>query len=656
VAVHPDDARWKALIGATVRLPLLDREIPVVADEGVEPKFGTGAVKVTPGHDPADYERGARHKLPIVNILAKDGTLNENAGPFAGQPREKARDAVVKALDEQGLLGKVEEIEHNVSVSDRSKSPIEPLISEQWFVKMEPLAVPAIACVRSGALRFKPERWTKVYLDWLTRVRDWCISRQLWWGHRIPVWYDEDGAGIASREDLVVGSPHPKTGKPIVRQDEDVLDTWASSWLWPFATLGWPDDTPDLRRYYPTQFLSTASEIIYLWVARMVMAGHEFMDSLPPERRTPFATAYIHATVLDAQGRRMSKSLGNGIDPLDMIAQYGADAVRFSLVMLTKEGQDTRLAPEKFEMGRNFVNKLWNASRFVLGRAGRLPRLDPARVTALEDRWILSRLAATVEAAGAAYGGYEFNDAANLLYRFTWNDVCDWYVEAVKPRLLAGDETAAAVLGRVLADLLALLHPLAPFATEAVWQRLRAASDAPLDEVLAHSRWPDGAGLQRDERAEADLALAQAVLSSVRKLRQQNDVPDRKPVRGTVALPDDAAVAGLQRAQDLMLRLGALASLTAARDPARPPGAAADVSEGIEVLLDLEGLVDRAAQQADLQRTLDKVTKQVDTLAAKLANEAFTSRAPADLVARERTRLEELRNEQRRIAGLLARP
>jgi len=654
VAVHPGDARYRELVGQSVVLPLLDRPIPIVADESVDPAFGTGAVKVTPGHDPADYERGARHKLPVVNILNKDGTLNENAGPYAGLSREKARVAVVEALEQRGLLAKVEEIEHNLAVSDRSKSPIEPLISEQWFVRMAPLAGPAMEAVRSGALRFKPERWAHVYLAWLEGVRDWCISRQLWWGHRIPVWYDEDGTPIASVEDLPIGSPHPRSGKPIVRQEDDVLDTWASSWLWPFATLGWPDDTPDLRRYYPTQFLSTASEIIYLWVARMVMAGHEFMDTLPPARRTPFATCYINTTVLDGQGRRMSKSLGNGVDPLDMIAQYGADATRFSLMMLTKEGQDTRLAPEKIEQGRNFVNKLWNASRFVLSRAGRLPRLDPARVTALEDRWILSRLAATTEAAGAAYGAYDFNDAAQLLYRFTWNDVCDWYVEAVKPRLLAGDEVAAAVLGRVLADLLALLHPLAPFVTEAVWQRLRAASDAPLEPVLAWAPWPDAAGLSRDERAEADLALAQAVLGSVRKLRQQSDVPERKPVRVTVALPDDAALAGLQRAQELMLRLGALASLTAARDPARPPGAAADVSEGIEVLLDLEGLVDRAAQRADLQRTLDKVTKSVDALAAKLDNEAFTSRAPAEIVAREKSRLEEMRAEQQRIQGLLA--
>jgi valyl-tRNA synthetase len=519
---------------------------------------------------------------------------------------------------------------------------------------MQPLAQPAIAAVRDGTLRFKPERWTKVYLDWLTNVRDWCISRQLWWGHRIPVWYDEDGAPIASREDLALGSPHPKTGKPLVRQDEDVLDTWASSWLWPFATLGWPDDTPDLRRYYPTQFLSTASEIIYLWVARMVMAGHAFMEPLPAARRTPFATCYIHATVLDAQGRRMSKSLGNGIDPLDMIAQYGADAVRFSLVMLTKEGQDTRLAPEKFEMGRNFVNKLWNASRFVLSKAGRLPRLDPARVTALEDRWVLSRLAATIEEAGEAWGRYEFNDAANLLYRFTWNDVCDWYVEAVKPRLAAGDPVAAAVLGRVLADLLSLLHPLTPFVTEAVWQRLRAASETELPPVLARARWPDGAGLPRDADAEADLALAQAVLSSVRKLRQQSNVAERKPVRVTVALPDARAVEGLQRARELVLRLGYVEALDIGRDPDRPRGAAADVSEGVEVLMDLEGLVDKTAQRADLQKNLDRLEKQITALRAKLSNVEFTSRAPENVVARERDRLGELLAEAARVQGLLA--
>ncbi len=653
VAVHPDDARYADLVGATLVLPLMEREIPVVADSSVDAAFGTGAVKVTPGHDPADYERGARHRLPVVNILDKDGTLNAAAGRFAGLSRERAREEVVAALDALGLLGEVREIEHNVSVSDRSKSPIEPLVSEQWFVRMEPLAQPAIAALRSGALRFQPERWSKVYLDWLENVRDWCISRQLWWGHRIPVWYDVDGEPVASREDLALGTPHPKTGKPIVRQDDDVLDTWASSWLWPFATLGWPADTADLRRYYPTQFLSTASEIIYLWVARMVMAGYAFMDGLSGDRRCPFATCYIHATVLDGQGRRMSKSLGNGIDPIDMIEQYGADAVRFSLVLLTKEGQDTRLSPERFEMGRNFVNKLWNASRFVLQRAGSLPALDADDAVALEDRWILSRLAAVREEAGAAWSEYRFNDGANLLYRFTWNDVCDWYVEAVKARLVEGDRVAAAVLGRVLSDLLVLLHPIAPFVTEALWQRVRAVSAAPRAAILARAAWPDGAGLRRDAQAETDLALAQSVVSSVRKLRQQNNVPERRPVRVTVALRDEAAVAALERARALAERLGAFESLALGVDPPRPSGAAVDVAEGVEVLLDLDGLVDREAQRADLSRTLDKSLRAADVVRGKLANAGFVGRAPPEVVARERERLAELESECARLRGLI---
>jgi valyl-tRNA synthetase len=666
VAVHPDDPRYADLIGKTLVLPLMDREIPVVADDSVDRDFGTGAVKVTPGHDPADYERGARHRLPIINILEQDGTLAETAGRFAGMPREKARKAVVAAMDELGLLGEIEEIEHNLSVSDRSKSPIEPMVSEQWFVKMKDLAAPAIAAVNDGSLTFKPARWRKVYLDWLENVHDWCISRQLWWGHRIPVWYDEDGEPVASRIDLELGSPHPTTGKPIVRQDEDVLDTWASSWLWPFATIGWPDATDDLARYYPTQFLSTASDIIYLWVSRMVMAGYAFVDSLPEQQRCPFSTCYIHATVLDGIGQRMSKSKGNGIDPLDMIDQYGADAVRFSLVMLTKEGQDTKLAPAKFEMGRNFVNKLWNASRFVLSKAGSLPAFDASQVTALEDRWILSRLAATVEQVGSDYTLYNFNDAATELYRFVWNDVCDWYVEAVKPRLgdadaeregvepTAGDPVARAVLGRVLGDVLAMLHPLTPFVTEAVWRRLRAACELELPELLATAPFPSAEGLPRDLEAEADLALTQTVLSSVRRLRQQNDVAERKPVKVTVAGTSAEQSAGLERCRDLLLRLGSLESFTAASEPERPEGAAADVVEGLEVLLDLDGLIDRDAQRASLQRSLAKIDKALASIAGKLGNEKFVSKAPASVVARERERQTELSEEQERLQALLA--
>ena len=429
--MHPTDERYRALVGKSVRLPFVEREIPIVGDETVEAGFGTGAVKITPGHDPADYERGARFKLPIVNVLTPTGRMNENAGPFRGLSREEARKRIVAELEARGLLEKSEPYTHNVPISDRSKSPIEPLVSEQWFVKMRPLAVPAIAAVKNGALTFKPERWTKVYLDWLENVQDWCISRQLWWGHRIPVWYDEDGEPVASRTDLALGSKHPRTGKPLVRQDEDVLDTWASSWLWPFATLGWPDRTPDLARFYPTQFLSTAREIIYLWVARMVMAGYELLDHLPMEQRCPFSTCYVNATVLDGKGKRMSKSAGNGIDPLDMIEKYGADAVRLSLLLLTREGQDVKLSEDRFEMGKRFTNKVWNAARFVLANleGARADVRAPLRPSVLEDRWILSRLAHVRDEVTAALEAYRFNDAAGALYRFVWNDFCDWYLE-----------------------------------------------------------------------------------------------------------------------------------------------------------------------------------------------------------------------------------
>ncbi|MEE8467689.1 MAG: valine--tRNA ligase, partial [Planctomycetota bacterium] len=419
VAVHPGDARYRDLVGSRCRLPLLDREIPIVADDSVDPDFGTGAVKVTPAHDPADHQRGLRHGLEMINILEPDGRINAAGGPFAGLTREEARKRVVEALEELGLLESVEDIVHNVPLSDRSKSPIEPLISEQWFVKMQPLAEPAIAALKQGTLSFRPERWGKVYLHWLENVQDWCISRQLWWGHRIPVYYDEDDVGVASVEELEIGAAHPETGKPIVRQDDDVLDTWASSWLFPLATLGWPDrEAPDLVRFYPTQFLSTAQEIIYLWVARMVMAGYAFMPERPEEERNPFTTCYIHATVLDSKGKRMSKSAGNGIDPLDMVEQYGADAVRFSLVLLTKEGQDVRLSPDRFEQGSRFCNKVWNAARFVMlnldgerteDQATPTPILTPT--LALADRWILSRLCRVSQAVSQALEDYRFHEA-----------------------------------------------------------------------------------------------------------------------------------------------------------------------------------------------------------------------------------------------------
>lgn len=658
VAVHPDDARYRDLVGKKVRLPFVDREIPIVADESVDPEYGSGAVKITPGHDPADYERGQRHNLPIINILEKDGKLNENGGPFAGMSREAVRKELVAQLDGMGLLGEAEDIVHNVSTSDRSKSPIEPLVSEQWFVRMQELAAPAIGALKEGTLEFRPERWAKVYLHWLENVQDWCISRQLWWGHRIPVWYDEDDVAVASVEPLELGAPHPKTGKPIVRQDPDVLDTWASSWLWPIATLGWPDaDAPDLARFYPTQFLSTASEIIYLWVARMVMAGYAFMPEAMGKDRNPFATCYIHATVLDGQGKRMSKSAGNGIDPLDLIGKHGADAVRYSLILLTKEGQDVRLAEDRIDQGKRFCNKVWNAARFVMmNLAGERSETASQR---FEDRWILSRLARAIAEVSADLDAYRFNDAATKLYRFFWNDFCDWYVELSKPRLTGDDEASArdarATLVRVLTDSLGLLHPFTPFLTEALWDALHQTLGQAPASMLCTDPWPTGEGLRLDEAAEAEMDTVQELLGCVRRVRALTMAPERKPLPVTVNVARDDVRAVLEGHREIVRALAHVSELTIATDAPRPGHSAVAVAGPIEAYVVLGEDVDFAALKKVLEGRADKVAKSLVGIEKKLENEGFLAKADPDVVEAERERLVELRLEkellERNVAG-----
>ncbi|MBK8178308.1 MAG: valine--tRNA ligase [Planctomycetes bacterium] len=669
VAVHPEDERYRDLVGKFLVLPLIGRRIPVVADETVDPQFGTGAVKITPGHDPADYERGQRFRLPILSVLTKDGKLNAEGGAFAGLSREKARTAIVAALEEQGLLAKVEDLEHNVPLSDRSKSVIEPIVSEQWFVKMAPLAGPAIAAVKSGELRFVPERWTKVYLDWLINVRDWCISRQLWWGHRIPVWYDADDVPFASRTDLAIGSPHPRTGKPIVRQDEDVLDTWASSYLWPFATLGWPDATEDLARFYPTQFLSTARDIIYLWVARMVMAGYEFVDPTTArpatkgdscDRRLPFTVVNIHATVLDAQGRRMSKSLGNGIDPIEMIDKYGADAVRLSLVLLTNEGQDVKLSPDRFDQGYRFGNKVWNATRFVLANlegASLDSSRDPARYQALEDQWIVARRNAVLSSVTRALEDYRFNDAATELYAFVWNDFCDWYLELAKGRFTAGADGAAAtargVLASVLSDTLQMLHPFMPYLTEVLWGALHSklSRTAPL---LMNSRWPVCfAGANQGPWTEA-METIQSVVRAVRNVRALTMLAEKAPLSATVVAKRPADRELLQRHQATCKTIAYLSQVEVVETATRPPASAVAVAGAIEVIVPLSADVDLTKLREVLLRRLAKGQAGVEALDKKLANQAFVAKADPAVVAAERARREELVLENELIARNLA--
>ena len=658
VVVHPEDERYAHLHGATLVVPFVEREIPLVLDDTVEKDFGTGAVKVTPGHDPADYERGARFHLPVVNLYDKKGVLNENGGPFRGLAREKARDAVVKELEKLELLVKVEDYTHNVALSDRSKSVIETLVSEQWFVKMEPLAKPAIAAVKSGALKFRPERWSKVYLDWLENVRDWCISRQLWWGHQIPVWYDEDGVPVASRTDLAIGSKHPKTGKPIVRQDEDVLDTWASSWLWPFATLGWPDVTPDLARFYPTQFLSTAREIIYLWVARMVMAGYEFMDHLPMDQRCPFEVCNVHATVLDAKGKRMSKSAGNGIDPIEMIEKYGADAVRYSLVLLTKEGQDVKLSPDRFEQGYRFGNKVWNATRFVLLNLEGTRSDGSSRAAArLEDRWILSRLKATRDAVSECFEQYRFNDAALALYRFVWNDFCDWYVELVKPRMLDKSDpsspAARGTLARVIADALAMLHPFTPFMTEVLWKGLHETLGESCG-LLMNARWPDGAGLVHDETAEREMQVIMDAVGAVRQIRNLTTLGDRTPLEAVIRAPREAERSVLVTHEATLRALAFIEVREIGPALAQPEHSACGIAGGVEIFVPLPDSVDRVKLKEVLVKRVEKTSAGFKALTAKLANPAFKEGAP-DVWLEEQRRWVELELElkllERNAAG-----
>ncbi|MCH2101645.1 MAG: valine--tRNA ligase [Planctomycetes bacterium] len=663
VAVHPEDPRYKDWVGKKLMLPLVDREIPIVADDTVDAEFGTGAVKLTPGHDPADYERGARAGLPIIIVLDKDGSINENGGRFAGMSREKAREAVVAAMEDIGLLEKVEDHTHNVTISDRSKTPIEPLVSEQWFVAMEKLAEPAIAAAKSGKLKFKPARWEKVYLDWLENVHDWCISRQLWWGHRIPVWYDEDEVAVASVEGLEIGDPHPNTGKPIVRQDEDVLDTWASSWLWPFATLGWPENTEEMLRYYPTQFLSTGRDIIYLWVARMIMAGYAFTEEGGPvgfdndDSQLCFSTCYIHANVLDAQGKRMSKSAGNGIDPVEMIKQYGADAVRYSLMILTREGQDVKLAANRFELGQRFCNKIWNAARFVLGHLGGEMADDPA--DGIEDRWIRSRLAVTTEEVGRALESYDFHDAAIALYRFTWDDFCDWYLEAAKRRLRvaedAGPNTPEAAeaarvrrtLGEILHALLKLLHPFTPYMTEALWGELPASLRGE-EELLIQASWLAEAG-QADATAEQDFALLQDVVRGFRNVRALLEIPAADQPEGRLLAESAEAAVTVSDSCELVLWMARLAELSVSEGGDRPKNAGTDVTAAGAVFLPLAAETDPAKLRASLEKKLDKVQKGIGGIEKKISNDRFLQNADPDVVASEKQRLIELQQE----AGML---
>jgi valyl-tRNA synthetase len=631
VIVHPDDERFKNLVGKRVRHPFFpDRDMPVVADDAVDPGFGTGAVKATPAHDPLDFEVGQRRGLEFLNVLDERGRLNENAGPWRGQDRYAARRTVLEELERLGLVDDVKRpYLHSVGHCSRCGTEIEPWLSEQWFVKMEPLAEPAIEAVRSGRIRMEPERFVKSYISWMENVRDWCISRQLWWGHRIPVWYCGDCEAVfAALEDPAGCRECSSTN---IRQDPDVLDTWFSSQLWPFSTLGWPDDTDDLRFFYPTTLMTPGYEILFLWVARMIVSGLYFMDDIP------FENVLVHGMVRDFQGKKMSKSLGNVVDPLDMVEQYGADALRFSLAFATVPGNDTNVAEERIEGARNFANKLWNASRFVfLSIAEKRPELPAVEELHVEDRWILSRLDLTIEAIERNLAVYNVAEAMRALHRFVWSEYCDWYIELSKLRLESDDaSTAQAVLIHVLDRVLRLLHPVMPFITEELWARLHPDAGS-----VMRSAWPGPAGW-RDNTVEQRLERFAELVSALRRLRAENGIPQGRKMAVTV-------VAGRYRheIEEMTGALVALATLdTLETSETVPPSegrAQTITSAGIQASVDLGDLVDVDAELRRVATRLRAAESDIERTEHKLADERFLTKAPQEVVEKERTKLAEL--------------
>ena len=621
VAVHPDDERYQALIGKTVILPLVNKEIPVVADTYVEMDFGTGVVKITPAHDPNDFEVGLRHNLEVITVTTEDGHMNELAGKYEGMTLAECRKAIVKDLEEQGYLIKTEPLKHNVGVCYRCGTVIEPRVSLQWFVKMKELAGPAIEAVRSGETRFVPERFDKTYYHWMENIRDWCISRQLWWGHRIPAWYCADcGETVVSREDPTA-CPH--CGSHHLHQDEDTLDTWFSSALWPFSTLGWPDKTPELDYFYPTDTLVTGYDIIFFWVARMIFSGVEHMHA------APFHTVLMHGLVRDAQGRKMSKSLGNGIDPLEVIDQYGADALRFMLATGNSPGNDMRFIEEKVASSRNFANKLWNAARFILMNIqGQDVDLTLPDTLMLEDKWILSKLNTLAKDVTENLEKFELGLAVQKLYDFIWDNFCDWYIELCKSRLQGeGAKDARRVLTYVMTRQLQLLHPFMPFITEEIWQTLPHEG-----ETLMRTAWPVYQDSLHFAAEEKEMERIMDAIRAIRNRRAEMNVP---PSRKAQVFVETAFADTFESGKPFICRLASAAEVTVGSS-FDVPGSVSIVTADATIKIPMADLVDLQAERARLTKEKETVQKQLDGVLARLNNEAFTSKAPEKVVATAR--------------------
>ncbi len=649
VAVNPADERYRDFIGKMVILPLAGREIPVIADEHVDPEFGTGSLKITPAHDPHDFEIGARHNLPTVRAFDETGIMSPDSGPYAGLDRFEARERVVADLKAQGYLEKIEDYTHSVGHCYRCKTVIEPIVTRQWFVDVKPLAERAIEAVRTGRTRIVPEQWEKTYYEWMENIRPWCVSRQIWWGHRIPAWYcDECGEVIVARQD-----PKRCACGGELRRETDVLDTWFSSGLWPFSTLGWPEETDHLKTFYPTSCLVTGFDILFFWVARMMMLGLWFMDEVP------FTDVYIHALVRDEQGQKMSKSKGNVIDPLMVMDQYGTDAFRFTLAAFAAQGRDVKLSVKRVEGYRNFVNKLWNAARFSLMNLPQEP--DPVECDrlSLADRWILSRLNSTIAAVRDHLDNYHFDKAASAIYQFTWHELCDWYIELIKPDLYGkrGDEAQAAArftLLKVLKNVLKLLHPFTPFVTEEIWQKLPGVGPDN-DPTIMKAAFPKPDEALVDREAEAGVERLREAIVGIRNIRGEFNLPPTQPVKAIIFAADEAVVDLLTEHLEDIKSLARAEEASVSLPGERPKTAAAAVVGQVEVFVPLAGLIDLAAEEKRLTKELAKVEAELKKVNGKLNNPNFLAKAPAEIVAKEKDKLEELSDKQQKLQANLNR-
>ena len=649
VAVNPKDKRYKKYVGKLLILPLVNRQIKVISDTMVDMQFGTGAVKVTPAHDPNDYKLGMKHKLDFINVMNPNGSMNEAAGKFSGLDRFKAREAIIEELKSLGLLEKVET--HAISAGHcyRCHTIVEPYLSKQWFVKMKPLAKPAIDAVKQGKIRFHPQRWEKVYLNWMENIQDWCISRQIWWGHRIPVYYCKSCQKKDPELGVIVARTKPqkcpKCGSADIYQDEDVLDTWFSSWLWPFATFYWPQTKglspkgtvpeDDLKYFYPTSALVTAPEIIFFWVARMIMAGLEF------KKQIPFKDVYIHGTVRDVEGKKMSKSLGNVIDPLEIVAEYGADALRFSIISITAQGQDVFLSKERFEQGRNFANKIWNASRFIL------MNLKPEDVKVdlcvffkkekldIVNRWILSRFYSTLQNVEKDLDNFKFNEAANGLYSFFWHEFCDWYLELNKPQI--SQKTTQVVMFEVLEKYLRLISPFMPFISEEIWQRLSGTKDS-----IMLQAWPHLQKELIDIACEKQMQAAFDIINAVRNMRAELEVALTSRIAIKLVLRDKSDEKKLQDLTPYIESLAKIDNLAIVYDHFPQKNEYVAVLKNMGIVMPLAGIVDVAGQLKKNQAKIDKLHVEIKTKEGMLANENFTRRAPKEIVEGERTKLKDM--------------